>query len=50
MGSTSFSGFSCPNMLLVFSELVFFLVTSFIFFASIGTFSGSFIFLYLISG
>ena len=53
MGSTSFLGFSYPNLLLVFLNLLF-LGTSIIFFlASAGTFSGSyfiFIFLYLIFG
>ena len=50
MGSTSFWGFSYPNLLLVFLNLYH------IFVASVGTFSGSFfyyfvvIFLYLILG
>ena len=53
MGSTSFLGFSCPNMLLVFLNFLLFLGTCIIFFASDGTFSGSFFssfFLYLILG
>ena len=52
MDSTSFLGFSCPNLFLVFLNLLF-LGTCYIFFASVGTFSGSFIFLffmYLIFG
>ena len=54
MGSTSFLGFSYPNLLLVFSEPV--MNPYHIFLASVGTFSGSFlfyfivIFLYLILG
>ena len=44
MGSTSFLGFSYPNLLLVFSELVIFRNLYHIFLASIGTFSGSFLF------
>ena len=52
MGSTSFLGFSYPNLLLVFSEPVVFRNLYHIFIASVGTFSGSFfvIFLYLILG
>ena len=56
MGSTSFLGFSYPNLLLVFSEPVIFRNPYHIFLASVGTFSGSFlfyfivIFLYLILG
>ena len=54
MGSTSFLGFSYPNLLLVFSEPVIFRNLYHIFLASVGTFSGSFlfyfIFLYLILG
>ena len=54
MGSTSFLGFSYPNLLLVFLNLFFFNLYH-IFLASVGTFSGSFlflivIFLYLILG
>ena len=41
MGSTSFLGFSYPNLL-----LVFFLNLYHIFLASVGTFSGSFLFYY----
>ena len=53
MGSTSFLGFSYPNLLLVFLNLLF-LGTSIIFFSQV-LFSGSFfifivIFLYLILG
>ena len=55
MGFTSFLGFSYPNLLLVFSELVIFRNLYHIFLASVGTFSGSFLFydfcfLYLILG
>ena len=56
MGSTSFLGFSYPNLLLVFSAPVIFRNLYNIFLASVGTFSGSFfvlfyfIFLYLILG
>ena len=46
MDSTSFLGFSCPNLFLVFLNLLF-LGTCYIFFASVGTFSGSFIFYFL---
>ena len=53
MGSTSFLGFSYPN-LLFFSEPVIFRNLYNVFVASVGTFSGSFlffvIFLYLILG
>ena len=42
MGSTSLLGFSYPNLLLVFSELVIFRNLYHIFVASVGTFSGSF--------
>ena len=57
MGSTSFLGFSYPNLLLVFLNLLF-LGTCITFLSpSVGTFSGSFfssfffvIFLYLILG
>ena len=42
MGSTSFLGFSYPNLLLIFSELVVFRNLYHIFLASVGTFSGSF--------
>ena len=44
MGSTSFLGFSYPNLLLVFSEPVIFRNLYHIFLASFGTFSGSFLF------
>ena len=44
MGSTSFSGFSYPNLLLVFSEPVIFRNVYHIFLASVGTFSESFLF------
>ena len=44
MGSTSFLGFSYPNLLLVFSEPVNFRNLYHIFLASVGTFSGSFLF------
>ena len=56
MGSTSFLGFSYPNLLLVFSEPVIFRNLYHTFLASVGTFSGPFlfyfyfIFLYLILG
>ena len=55
MGSTSFLGFSYPNLLLVFLNLLLFRNLYHIFVASVGTFSGSFfyfivIFLYLILG
>ena len=43
MDSTSFWGFSCPNLLLVFLNLLF-SGTYCIFFAGVGTFSGSFLF------
>ena len=44
MGSTSFLGFSYPNLLLVFLNLLF-LGTYIIFLSpSVGTFSGSFLF------
>ena len=43
MGSTSFLGFSYPNLLLVFLNLLFFRNLYHIFVASVGTFSGSFI-------
>ena len=42
MGSTSFLGFSYPNLLLVFVNLLFFRNLYHIFLASVGTFSGSF--------
>ena len=42
MGSTSFLGFSYPNLLLVFLNLLFFGNLYDIFVASLGTFSGSF--------
>ena len=45
MGFTSFLGFSYPNLLLVFfSESVIFRNLYHIFLASVGTFSGSFLF------
>ena len=44
MGSTSFLGFSYPNLLLVFSEPNIFLNLYHIFLASAGIFSGSFLF------
>ena len=45
MGSTSFLGFSYPNLLLVFLNLLFFRNLYHIFLAaSIGTLSGSFYF------
>ena len=43
MGSTSFLGFSCPNLLLVFLNLLFLGTCIIFFFASVGTFSGSFL-------
>ena len=46
MGSTSFLGFSSPNLVLVFSEPVNFRNLYHIFVASVGTFSGSFLFLF----
>ena len=47
MGSTSVLGFSYPNLLLVFSEPVIFRNLYRIFLASVGTFSGSFLFYFL---
>ena len=44
MGSTSFWGFSYPNLLLVFLNLLFFRNLYHIFLPSVGTFSGSFLF------
>ena len=46
MGSTSFLGFSCPSLFLVFLNLLF-LGTCYIFYrkSSVGTFSGSFSFI-----
>ena len=44
MGSTSFLGFSYPNLLLVFLNLLFFRDLYHIFLASAGTLSGSFLF------
>ena len=44
MGSTSFLGFSCSNLLLVFLNLLFFRDLYHIFLASVGTLSGSFLF------
>ena len=49
MGSTSFLGFSYPNLLLVFSEHVIFRNLYHIFLASVGTFSGSFLFYFYFS-
>ena len=49
MGSASFLGFSYPNLLLVFSEPVIFRNLYNIFFASAGTFSGSFLFYFYFS-
>ena len=49
MGSTSFLGFSFPNLLLVFSEPVIFRNLCYIFLASVGTFSGSFLFYFYFS-
>ena len=43
MGSTSFWGFSCPNLLLVFLACYFWELVKY-FFASVGAFSGSFLF------
>ena len=44
MGSTSFLGFSYPNLLLVLLNLLFFRNLYHTFLASVGTFSGSFLF------
>ena len=44
MDSTSFLGFSYPNLLLVFSEPVIFRNLYHIFLANVGIFSGSFLF------
>ena len=51
MGSTSFWGFSCPNLLLVFLNLLFLIFRNLyrIFLASVGTFSGSFLFYFYFS-
>ena len=49
MGSTSFLGFSYPGLLLVFSEPVIFRNLYHIFLASVGTFSGSFLFYFYFS-
>ena len=46
MSSTSFLGFSYPNLLLVFLNLFFFRNMYHIFVASVGTFSGSFFLFY----
>ena len=43
MGSTSFLGFSYPNLLFVFPEPVRFTNLYNIFLATVGTFSGSFL-------
>ena len=52
MGSTSFLGFSCPNLLLVFLNFVIFRNLFIFFRKGIGTFSRSLFlfFLYLILG
>ena len=44
MGSTSFLAFSCPNLLIVFLNLLF--LRTCYFFANVGTFSESFIYLF----
>ena len=44
MGSASFLGFSYPNLLLVFLNLLIFRDLHHIFLASVGTLSGSFLF------
>ena len=44
MGSTSFMWISCPNLLLVFSELIIFRNLYHISLAGVETFSGSFLF------
>ena len=44
MGSTSFMGFSYPNLLLVFLNLLFFRDLYHIFLVSVRTLSGSFLF------
>ena len=44
MGSTSFLGLAYPNLLLVFLNLLFFRNLYQIFVASVGTYSGSFLF------
>ena len=50
MGSTSFLGFSYPNLLLVSLNLLFFRNLLYhIFVASVGTFSGSFFFFVIFS-
>ena len=46
MDSTSLSGFCCPNLLLVFLNLLFLGTVSF-YFSRVGTFSGSFLFVYI---
>ena len=48
MSSTSFLGFSYPNLLLVFLNLLFLgtCIIFYIFVASVGTFSGSFFFFF----
>ena len=46
MGSTSLLGFSYPNLLLVFFNLLFFRNLYHIFVASVGAFSGSFSYRY----
>ena len=42
-----FWGFSYPNLLLVFLNLLFFRILHHIFVANVGTFSGSFIYLFI---
>ena len=50
MGSTFFLGFSYPNLLIVFLNLLFFRNLYHIFFAaSVGTLSGSFLFYHYFS-
>ena len=46
MGSTSFLGFSYPNLLLVFLSLLFFRNLYHIFVASVGTFSVSYFYFF----
>ena len=48
MASTSFLGFSYPNLLLVFLNQLFFRNLYHIFVASVGTFSGSFLFYFFV--
>ena len=50
MGSTSFLGFSCPNLLLVFSEYLLFLGTCIIFLSQVlGLSLGLFYFIFIFS-